>query len=118
MQNNEVRNARRRGRTMLAQLPRATNAYYDMRLRRIIVTLTSGLDIAIAPELVEILRSASDEQLNSVEVTPPGFELYFSALDDGLWLPSLMEGSFETQRWMREQKSVEVSEASPADVAA
>ena len=105
---NESRAAQRRGRDQLKNLPRAVSARYDSRLNRLLVVLTNRLEVAIAPETVQILQHATPAELGSVEVTAPGFELFFPALDDGLWLPTLLEGTFGTQRWMHSQQHAEV----------
>lgn len=110
----ESKAAVRRGRSQMKRLPRAVSARYDARLNRVLVALTNRLELAIAPETVQILQDATAVQLASVEVTAPGFELFFPALDDGLWLPTLLEGTFGTQRWMHSQHHAEVKRNSQA----
>jgi hypothetical protein len=41
--------------------------------------------------------------LKKIEITPSGDALIFPKLNDGLYLPGLMQGLFGTKRWMPEK---------------
>lgn len=99
--------------------PRAESAYYDADRNRIIVRLTTGVEIGFAPSDVEGLQHASGEDLESIEVEAFGLGLHFPALDADLYVPALLEGVFGSKRWMAAQLGAAGGRArSPVKIAA
>jgi hypothetical protein len=92
--------ATRRGQEMLATIPHALSARYDRRIGRIVVCLSTGLDISFSPRDVQELETATWKQLQKIVIEPPGFDLYFPEIDAGLYIPSLLEGFFGSKKWM------------------
>lgn len=80
--------------------PVAVAAHYDRRLKRVFVTLQSGLALAFRPVDVEGLERATVDQLTTIEVSPSGLGLYFPALDADVYLPALVAGAFGSTQWM------------------
>lgn len=91
--------ANARGRARLSTMPRATAASYDAERRRIVLQLSTGLEVAFAPQDVQGLEGASPEDLVEVEIDPPGFGIRFPRLDADLYLPALLEGFFGSKSW-------------------
>jgi uncharacterized protein DUF2442 len=91
-----VRRADRRLRTE----PRAIAARYNRRSKRIVVRLSSGLDLAFAPQDAQGLESAKPEQLDQIEISPSGLGIHFTNLDADLYLPALLEGYLGSRAWM------------------
>lgn len=83
--------------------PVATAARYDRRIGRIVITLSSGLDVAVRPRDLEGLQGARPGMLEPIEITPSGLGLHFPKLDADAYLPALLEGVFGTRRFMRER---------------
>ena len=98
----EWEEANERGREMLRTLPRATAACFDPQSRRIQIDINWGFSISFAPERVQDLHKASDDQLSSIEVSYPGFSFYFPKLDVDLWVPNLVKGRFGDDAWEEE----------------
>jgi hypothetical protein len=96
----EFLEANRRGQEMLAAIPHALSARYDRRIGRIVVRLSTGLEISFSPRDAQGLETATWEQLREIEIDPPGFGLHFPALDADLYLPALLEGFLGSKRWM------------------
>jgi hypothetical protein len=96
----EFLEANRRGQEMLATIPHAVTARYDRRIGRVVVGLSTGLEISFSPRDTQGLETATWEQLREIEIDPPGFGLHFPALDADLYIPALLEGSFGSKRWM------------------
>jgi Protein of unknown function (DUF2442) len=92
--------ANRRAKALQAATPRALSARYDRASRRIIIGLSSHLEIAFAPRLAQGLEHASPAQLQLIEISPSGFGLHFPKLDADLYLPALLEGFFGSRQWM------------------
>jgi Protein of unknown function (DUF2442) len=90
----------RRAQKLQATLPRADSAHYDRRTRRIVIRLNSRLEVCFSPRDAEGLEDARAAQLDPIEVTPSGFGIHFPKLDADLYLPALLEGFFDSRKWM------------------
>jgi hypothetical protein len=93
-----------RGTRRRADFPYAVAAAYFPAIKRILIKLNTGIEIAIVPEDYQTLEHAKPSELKNIEITPSGDALIFPKLDDGLYLPGLMEGLFGTKRWMAEKR--------------
>jgi hypothetical protein len=80
--------------------PRAESAHYDTGRDRIIVRLTTGVELGFAPRDVEGLQGASAADLKAVEVEAFGLGIHFPTLDADLYVPALLEGVLGSRRWM------------------
>ena len=83
--------------------PRAVSAHYDRGRNRVIVRLTTGVEIGFAPHDVEGLRGASADDLKAIEVSELGFGIHFPRLDADLYVPALLDGVLGSRRWMATQ---------------
>ena len=98
--NDQFETANRKGRELQAALPRAVSARYDRRIGRILIHLTTGLDVAFSPRDVQGLENATAAQLDAIEISPSGFGIHFPKLDADLYLPALLEGFLGSRSWM------------------
>ena len=96
----EIAQAEQRMQVLLASAPHAVAARYDRRVSRIMVTLSNGLELALAPHLLQGLAGAKPADLAKIEISPTGLGLNWPALDADLYVPALLEGVFGTKRWM------------------
>jgi hypothetical protein len=80
--------------------PRAASAHYDAGRNRIVVRLTTGVEIGFAPRDAEGLQHASAEDLKSIEVEAFGLGIHFPRLDADLYVPALLKGMLGSKRWM------------------
>ena len=80
--------------------PRAASAHYDAGRNRVIVRLTTGVELGVAPHDVEGLRHASIEDLKVIEVEAFGLGIHFPKLDADLYVPALLQGVLGSKRWM------------------
>ena len=92
--------ANTRAATRKAAGPTAVTARYDRRGGRVVVALSSGLEIAFKPHDAQGLEDARPAQLAKIEISPSGLGLYFPELDADLYLPSLLHGFLGTRQWM------------------
>lgn len=81
----------------------AVSVIYRPRVRRIVVTLNTGIEIAIPPDLVEGLRGARPADLAQVELSPSGLGMHWPALDANVYVPSLLQGITGSKQWMAQQ---------------
>lgn len=96
-----------------------TQAFYDPDADRVVVVLSSGLELAFPPSLAEGLAGASAEDLGLIEVSASGMGLHWPRLDADLYVPALLRGVLGSPHWMAAQLGTAGGRAvSPAKVAA
>jgi hypothetical protein len=95
----EFKAAKSRGEARLRG-PRAESAHYDAGRNRIIVRLTTGVELGFAPRDVEGLQHASAEDLKVIEVEGFGLGIHFPKLDADLYVPALLQGVLGSRRWL------------------
>jgi hypothetical protein len=95
----ELAAANTRAAARLAKTPTATSAHYDRRIGRVVIALSSGLEIAFKPHDAQGLEQAKPEHLAVIEISPSGLGLHFPAIDADLYLPGLLDGFLGSRRW-------------------
>jgi hypothetical protein len=78
----------------------AVAAYYNKRANRIVISLSTKVEVMFNPSDAEGLEDATPAQLSEIEITPSGFGLHFPKLDADIYVPSLLEGSLGSRKWM------------------
>ena len=97
----------------------ATSARYDRRRGRIVVGLSTGLELAFPTRLAEGLAGATPGDLGEIEISPAGLGLHWPRLDADLYVPALLQGVFGSKRWMASQLGAQGGRArTPAKAAA
>jgi Protein of unknown function (DUF2442) len=92
--------ANRRARELQARVPRAVSARFDRRIGRVVIGLSSGLEVGFLPQNAEGLEKASPAELEKIEITPSGYGIHFPKLDADLYLPALLQGFYGSKKWM------------------
>jgi hypothetical protein len=92
--------AGRRAKALQSSFPRAVAAHYDRGRGRIVIHLSSGLDLSFAPRDAQGLENAKPSQLEEIEISPSGFGIHFPKLDADLYLPGVLEGFLGSKQWM------------------
>jgi hypothetical protein len=92
--------ANQRARDLRASVPRAVAARFDRRTGRIVIGLSSGLEVGFLPQNAEDLEGASPAELEKIEITPSGYGIHFPKLDADLYLPALLQGFYGSKQWM------------------
>ena len=90
----------RRAKTRLAAAPRVLSARYDKRINRIVLQLSTRLDIAFNPQDAQGLEGAAPAQLSPIEISPSGLGIHFPKLDADIYIPALLEGCLGSNKWM------------------
>ena len=96
----EFERADRRAAGLRYAMPTAVAARYDRRLGRVVIRLSSGLDVAFSPRDAQGLEKATAPQLRDIEISPSGFGIYFPRLDADIYLPALLQGFLGSRAWM------------------
>jgi len=92
--------ANRRGARVRASVPKAVAAHYDRAAGRVVIHLSSGLDVSFSPRDAQGLENAKPSQLDEIEISASGLGIHFPKLDADLYLPGLLEGFLGSRRWM------------------
>jgi len=95
--------ANRQAADRLKSTPIATGARYDRGANRVVIVLSSGIEVAFAPRHAQGIERAKPHQLDKIEITPSGLGIHFPKLDADLYLPALLEGFLGSRRWIAEQ---------------
>jgi hypothetical protein len=95
-----VEMANRRARAVSAALPRAISAHFDRSRGRIVIHLSSKLEVSFVPSDAQGLENAKPSQLDEIEISPSGLGIHFPKLDADLYLPGLLEGFLGSRKWM------------------
>jgi hypothetical protein len=74
--------------------PRAKSAHYDAGRDRVVIRLTTGIEIGFAPRQAEGLEHAKAEDLAEIEITPTGQGVHFPKLDADLYTPHCWKASW------------------------
>lgn len=97
---NDFEAANQRAKDLQSWMPRAVAAHYDRKNRRIVVQLSSNLDVSFSPGNAQGLEKATPAQLQEIQISPSGFGIHFPKLDADLYLPAILEGFFGSKKWM------------------
>lgn len=92
--------ANRRGKLLRQSTPRAVSARYDRRSGRIVIQLSSNLEVSFLPRDAQGLEYATPAKLQDIQVTPSGFGIHFPKLDADLYVPAILEGFLGSKKWM------------------
>lgn len=99
----DVKAAEARMRRLQKASGRVTSARYDRRSNRIVLALSTGVELAFEPARAQGLGGANAAQLSDIEISPSGLGLHWPRLDADLYVPSLLKGVFGSKRWMAGQ---------------
>ena len=101
----EIEAATKAGDEFYANNPHAVSARYDAERGRVVVLLSSGLEIAFLPQDVQGLEHATPDELAEVEILGVGYGLHWESLDADVYVPSLMQGITGSEAWMARRKT-------------
>jgi hypothetical protein len=99
----ELEAAKRRADATLRGTPHATHVHYDRKSDRIVIGLSSGIEVAFRPRDAQGLEDATPHQLGQIEISPSGLGIHFPRRDADIYLPALLEGFLGSKRWIASQ---------------
>lgn len=98
--NDEYAAANKRAADRQRKTPIATAVRYDRRIGRIVIDLSSGIEVAFRPHDAQGLERSKPDDLAEIEISPSGLGIHFPKLDADLYLPALLEGFLGSRQWM------------------
>jgi hypothetical protein len=100
IRNEEYEAANKRAAESRRKTPTATAVRYDRRIGRIVIDLSSGIEIAFRPHDAQGLERAKPDDMSEIEISPSGLGIHFPRLDADIYLPALLEGFLGSRHWM------------------
>jgi len=92
--------ANKRAKGLQASIPRVVCAHYDRESGRVVIRLSSNLDVSFSPKDAEGLEKATPSQLDEIEISPSGLGIHFPKLDADIYLPAILQGFLGSRKWM------------------
>jgi Protein of unknown function (DUF2442) len=86
-----------------ARSQHATRVQYDAERDRIVIELSTGIEVSFSPKQAQGLETARPDDLAEIQITPSGLGLHFPLLDADLYVPALLEGLLGSAKWMAGQ---------------
>lgn len=99
----EFEAAKRRAAATLRATPCAAHVHYDRKSDRVVIALSTGIEVAFRPHDAQGLEHATPYQLGQIEISPSGLGIHFPRLDADVYLPALLEGFLGSRRWIASQ---------------
>lgn len=99
----EFEAANRRAGARLQKTPRAVKVRYDRKRERVVIGLSTGIELAFRPRDAQGLDRAKPNQLDMIEISPSGLGIHFPKLDADIFVPTLLEGFLGSKRWIAAQ---------------
>jgi hypothetical protein len=96
----EISRARQAGLTARENELRAVAVRYEPESGMIMVDLNNGCCFGIPYQKLEGLETATQTQLDEVEISPSGYGLHWESLDVDLAISEMVRGLFGTKAWM------------------
>ncbi len=90
---------------------RAESARFDRRSGRLVIRMSTGLEVSFMPSQAEGLGDANVDLLSKVEVTGGGWTLHFPALDADFSISRLLAGFLGSADWMKRESRLNASRA-------
>ncbi len=101
----EFETANERGRVEFETKPHARSAHFDRGSGLMTLELFNGCSFVFPLRQLQGLQTATDEQLDTFELSGIGFGLHWDALDADFTVPGLLAGHFGTSRFMESQRA-------------
>jgi hypothetical protein len=103
--------ATRRAKRMQAATPMAVAVRYNKQANRVVISLSTKVEVMFNPSDAQGLEDATPAQLEEIEITLSGFGIYFPKLDEGINVPNLLEGTMGSRKWMAARLGAEGGKA-------
>jgi hypothetical protein len=106
----ELERAETRGTELYENVPHAVEALYVPSIKRILVRLSDEMELSLRTDQYFATKDATDDQLSAIELNASGFEIYFPKMDEGFWLPDLLEHLLGVRKFLRHRVDAEMAD--------
>lgn len=83
--------------------PVAVSAHFDLARGRVVVSLSTGVELTFPPQIAQGLEQATPEELSLIEISPTGLGLHWPKIDADLYVPGLLTETLGSRAWMAAQ---------------
>ena len=81
----------------MSAFPAAVAVRYDRRSARLVISLSSGVDVSFSSKLMQGLEVIKPADLMEVQISPSGLGVHFPRLDAALYVLALLKGFLGSQ---------------------
>ncbi len=96
----EFEAANKRAVARLQKIPCAMKVHYERKRDRVVIRLSTGIEVAFQPRDAQGLERAKPDQLDTIEISPSGLGIHFPKLDADIDVPALLEDFLGSKRWI------------------
>ncbi len=96
----DIRKAEQRGARLKARWPQAVRVRFNRHTRRVVISLSNGVEVSFSPKQAQGFETASDNDLEEAEITPSGLAVYFPRINADIYIPGLLQGALGSKRGM------------------
>ena len=97
----QYREAKKRGKEKLKDLPKATSAHFDKKSQRLVFEMQNGVALLVPIHLIQGLAGGSAKLLSDFQLLNEGTQIHWDKLDVQFYIQDLLRGIFGTPNWMR-----------------
>lgn len=90
----------RRGEQFMRENPRVVEARYDCTRNRMVVLLSSEVELVFDPRHYQGLETATTEELVAVEILGVGYGLHWPLINADIYIPGLLKGLTGSKSYM------------------
>ena len=80
--------------------PTLVDAVYHRDLDLFLLTISDGRRLALPREDLQAVAQATPEQAADFQIGPNRVDIWWSQVDDGIYLPNTLEGRYGNDAWM------------------
>jgi len=113
----EYEAATRRGQETFENVPHGVEATYVPSIGRVLLLLSDGMELSLRTKDYSWMAKASPEELKLIELNASGLEIYFPKLDEGFWIPDLLEHLLGVRKFLKKKADEEMAEYTNKHVA-
>ncbi|WP_395827436.1 DUF2442 domain-containing protein [Elstera sp.] len=95
----DIREAEAGAKRQQAQWPQAVKVRFNRHTRRVVISLSNGVEVSFSPKQAQGFERASDEDLGEAEISPSGFGVFFPRINADIYIPGLLQGSLGSELW-------------------
>lgn len=95
----DIEMAEARGKAQHARWPHAVKVRFNRHTRRVVISLSNGVEVSFSPKQAQGFETATDADLGEAEISPSGLAVFFPRLNADIYIPGLLQGSLGSELW-------------------
>ncbi|MCK6442418.1 DUF2442 domain-containing protein [Elstera cyanobacteriorum] len=95
----DIEMAEARSKAQHARWPHAVKVRFNRHTRRVVISLSNGVEVSFSPKQAQGFETATDADLGEAEISPSGLAVFFPRLNADIYIPGLLQGSLGSELW-------------------